>query len=45
MTGDTVWVASNSILGFGYDLPTALQLLLPWEKLAQEQIFLTAFAT
>lgn len=29
MTGDTVWVASNSILGFGYDLPDGFTAATP----------------
>jgi hypothetical protein len=34
MTGDTVWVAQNSILGLGYDLPDAFTAATPLGQIA-----------
>lgn len=35
MTGDAVWIAKNSILGFGFDVPAAKTMATPLGEMAQ----------
>ena len=35
MTGDSIWVAQNSIFGFGYTLPDGFTMATPLGEIAQ----------